>query len=262
MRELFQRNPVGRFTGLADIYARYRPSYAVEVIDYLMEILGLDATTLLVDIGSGTGISSRLFADRGVPVLGIEPNEEMRIQAEQHPTERGRSPEFRHGKAEATGLADKCATAILSAQAFHWFDAPTALVEFHRILKPGGRVALMWNERDPRDPFTAAYGALIRTLPDAAAFELPRYRANQALLDSSHFEDARVATFTNQQFLDAEGLVGRAFSVSYAPREPAEIAAFQAELHRLFSRFQNQGTVCLHYVTTVTTAQRRDESTN
>ena len=74
MPELSSLNPTGRFTGLAETYARFRPSYPVQAIDFIMTRCGLGRESLLVDVGCGTGIASRLFAARGISVIGIEPN--------------------------------------------------------------------------------------------------------------------------------------------------------------------------------------------
>src|SRR5947207_1707846 len=87
-----------------------------------------------------------------------------------------------------SGLAGGCADLVLAAQAFHWFEPSVALTEFRRILKPGGWVALLWYERDESDPGTAAFGATLRTAPDAARVEGPRMRAGEALADSPHVE--------------------------------------------------------------------------
>lgn len=260
MTDLPHANPTGRFSGLEELYARYRPSYPVEAIDLILRRCGLGGPGgVLADVGCGTGISSRLFAARGVPVVGIEPNEAMRRRAEQEPAPPGQpAPVYRAGKAEATGLADGSVAAVLAAQAFHWFDAPGALREFHRILRPGGWVALVWNERDESDPGTAAYGAVIRTAPETAAVEAPRFRAGEPLLHSELFEQAERVTFSNAQELDEEGLLGRAFSASYAPREPAAADAFAGALRAVFARFQRGGTMVLRYETTVYLARRSD----
>ena len=245
-------NPTGRFAGLADLYARYRPSYPDAALDRVVTFAGLTATSLLVDVGAGTGISSRLFARRGVPVLGIEPNNEMRRKAEAEPlSDELPRPQYRAGKAEATGLADGCADAVLSAQAFHWFDADAALREFHRILKPSGVVALMWNERAESDAFTAAFGDVVRTAPEAAAVEGPRARAGEPLLLCPLFHDAVREPFAGEQVLDEEGVLGRAFSASYAPREPAAIEIFTRALRDVFAAFQRDGAVTLRYETTL-----------
>ena len=164
---------------------------------------------------------------------------------------------YRPGRAEATGLPDACADLVLSAQSFHWFEPSAALAEFRRILKPGGWVALLWYERDETDSCTAAFGAALRTAPDAAHVEGPRMRAGEALADSPHVEAVERTVFPHRQQLDRDGLLGRAFSVSYAPREPAAIKVFTAALDAVFDRFQQDGFVTLHYHTTVHLARRR-----
>src|SRR5262249_25539972 len=210
MSDLSRNNPAGRFTGLPGAYAKPRPSYPEAVLDFLVARCGLSPRSLLVDVGCGTGISSRLFATRGVRVLGVEPNDEMRRQAEAT-TDPGGAALVRYckGRAEDTGLAGGLADAVLAAQAFHWFEPASALREFRRILKPGGWVVLLWNERDESDPFTAAYGAVIRSAPEAASVEGPRARAGEALLESPLFEQAERVCFPNAQELDEEGVLGR-----------------------------------------------------
>jgi SAM-dependent methyltransferase len=259
MTELSQQNPLGRFSDRADLYARHRPSYPAEAVSFIITNCGLDGHTLLVDIGCGTGISTRLFAERGIPVLGIEPNDAMRTQAEAAtPPAGGVAPRYQPGRAEATCLPDGAAAAVLSAQAFHWFDPPSALEEFRRILCPGGWVALMWNERDEQDPFTGAVGDVMRTLPDTNAVELPRARANRPLLESTLFQEAQVRRFGSEQVVDEDGLLGRMLSASYAPREPAAVEVFAAALRQVFDRFQQEGKAILRYETAVTVARRRD----
>jgi SAM-dependent methyltransferase len=251
-------DPTGRFSGLADLYARHRPDYPAAALDLVVARCGLGPDSLLADVGCGTGISARLFAARGVPVVGIEPNDAMRARAEAEPAPPGDpAPVYRAGRAEATGLADGSVTAVLAAQAFHWFDAPAALREFRRVLRLGGWVALLGNERDESDAFTAAYGAVVRTSPEAAAVEGPRARAGLALLESDLFEAAERAAFAHGQELDEEGLLGRAFSASYAPREPALVERFMAALHEVFTRFQSRGRVVVRYETTVYLARRK-----
>src|SRR5262249_49311684 len=103
MTDLARANPTGRFSGLEELYARYRPGYPPAAIELILRRCGLGGPDeVLADVGCGTGISSRLFAARGVPVLGIEPNEEMRRRAEREPAPPGRpAPAYRAGRAEA-----------------------------------------------------------------------------------------------------------------------------------------------------------------
>jgi SAM-dependent methyltransferase len=260
MPELSSLNPTGRFTGLAETYARFRPSYPAHGIDFIMARCGLDTESILVDVGCGTGIASRLFAARGINVIGIEPNMEMRCTAaaeegdddSKHP-----SVTYREGRAESTGLEVAVADAVLSAQAFHWFEPVATLREFHRILKLDGWAILMWNERDEQDPATAAYGAVIRTADDAGAIEGSRQtRAGEVLRTSPFFRHVEQVKFHNQQAVDEEGLLGRAFSVSYAPRETSAREAWADRLKAVFNQYERNGEVVLRYQTTIYLARR------
>jgi SAM-dependent methyltransferase len=260
MPELSSLNPTGRFSGLAGTYAKYRPSYPAHGIDFILARCGLGSQSLLVDVGCGTGIASRLFAARGINVVGIEPNTEMRCAAAvEEPDADGIKPTvtYREGRAEATGLEAAIADAVLSAQAFHWFEPVATLAEYHRILKPDGWVILMWNERDEQDPMTAAYGAVIRTATDSAAIEGRRQtRSGDSLLTSPLFRQTEQVTFHNQQVLDEEGLLGRAFSVSYAPRTVADKKAWSDRLKSVFHQHKQDGTVVLRYRTSIYLARR------
>jgi SAM-dependent methyltransferase len=257
MSDLSGSNPIGRFTGLADLYAQYRPNYPTDAIDFIIGHCDLHAGSVLVDVGCGTGISSRLFADRGLNVIGIEPNSEMRDSAEHELTPLGvPRPVYRDGTAEATGLEDAVADAVLSAQAFHWFEARTALQEFHRILKPEGWVVLMWNVRDAGDEVTAAYGQVIQAFPNAAGIEGPRRRAGSPLLESTLFQKAQRLAFINKQPLDEAGILGRAFSASYAPKDQAGVEKSTEALREVFRLYQKDGHVTLVYQTSVYLAQK------
>src|SRR5262249_30758882 len=128
-----------RFAGLATGYDRYRPDYPVAAIDFIVAHCGLAPGARFVDVGCGTGISTRLFQQRGLVGIGIEPNGDMRRVA-------GEPPAYRDGRAEATGLPDASAELLLAAHAFHWFANEDSLREFARILVPGGWAVLMWND--------------------------------------------------------------------------------------------------------------------
>src|SRR5207237_4625929 len=120
----------------------------------------------------------------------------------------------------------------------------------HRILQPHGWVILMWNERDPRDPFTAAYGNVIRGSAEAIRIEDQRQAAAAPLLTCPLFEGATRADFRHTQIVDEQGMLGRALSASYAPREPIPLARFKAALREVFGRYQQAGRVTLCYQTT------------
>jgi SAM-dependent methyltransferase len=257
MHDVSQHNPTGRFTGLADLYARHRPTYPAAASDLILSRSALKLGAIVIDVGCGTGISSRLFAERGLQIIGIEPNDEMRAKAEAEPPPAGGpTPRYQSGRAEATGLPAECADLVLCAQAFHWFEPPAALAEFHRILRPGGWVALMWNERDESDPATAAYGKVVRSGPNAAAVEGPRSRAGEPLLHSTLFSDAEHVQLTHDQEVDEKGLLGRALSASYAPREPEAVKTFAEALRTVFAAYQRKGKFLIRYVTGVYLGRR------
>ncbi len=211
-RPLHQRDPIARFHGRAEEYARFRPDYPREAFDAMLH--GLPGDCAVADIGAGTGVASRPLAERGLRLLAIEPNAEMRSCAT--PPERG-AIEWREGSAEATGLPDSAVHLVLCAQSFHWFDPGAALPEFLRILAPGGRLALMWNVRDEEDALTAAYGRLVREAagPDK---DLAGRQFTEEAVVRHFFGGLRLLLFRHEQRLDSGGLLGRAMSASYVPR--------------------------------------------
>jgi SAM-dependent methyltransferase len=249
--------PTERFTGLAQLYSQYRPTYPNVALDFIINRCRLNEQSIVVDVGCGTGISTRQFAARGLTVIGIEPNAEMRRQAEAEQLHSDASaPRYQEGRAEVTGLPSSIADAVLAAQAFHWFESETALREFHRILKPDGWAVLLWNERDESDPFTQAYGAGVRRLNEAEVIE-PFHGRGEVLLTSLLFQDGDQKHFHHEQVLDETGLMGRAFSVSYAPRDGESARRYAEEIRQAFRRFQHDGRIILRYVTSVFLARRR-----
>ncbi len=256
MTELSKHNPTNRFSGLAEVYAKSRPSYPADAIKFIVQHCALTKDSTLVDVGAGTGISARLMAEQGPTVIGVEPNDDMRTQAESESLD-FENLSFLKGTAEETLLLDNVADAVLCAQAFHWFRAEEALAEFKRILKPGGWTVLMWNERDEKDAFTRTYGDLLRELPETLAVEVPRGMAGQALFDTKSFSDQEVHHFSNQQIMDEEGLIGRAFSASYAPKDKVVAEQFTLKLRKLFKDFAHDDTVTLLYDTSVYVGRSR-----
>jgi ubiquinone/menaquinone biosynthesis C-methylase UbiE len=135
------------FSDLASDYARFRPGYAPQVAVAIAGYVGRAAGTIdAADIGAGTGIWTRLLASHGLhSIVAVEPNGEMRAQGIE--TSRGTNIIWREGCAEATGLPDAAADLVTMASSLHWTDFDQACDEFHRILKPGGVFAALWNPR-------------------------------------------------------------------------------------------------------------------
>jgi ubiquinone/menaquinone biosynthesis C-methylase UbiE len=233
---LHTQNPQSRFADRATDYAKYRPSYPAEAITAILTGLAPDLTSLTVaDIGAGTGISSRLIAERGPKVWAVEPNQAMRDAATPHA-----QIEFRAGTAEQTGLPDRSVDLITCFQAFHWFEPNATLREFYRILKPSGRVALMWNDRDCEDEFTNQYTEAIRQAVDSRYIERLDRKASdaEALRLSPLFTNYSAQTFVNAHQLDQAGLIGIALSASYVPKSGELYDQLIVNLQQLYNQWQ------------------------
>ncbi len=251
-------DPKGRFTGLGQIYAKARPTYPDEAIDFIVDKSQLSEKSLLVDVGCGTGISSRLFAERKIPTIGIDPNDDMREQAiEENSKSKFEWLSYINASSEHTGLEDGVADAVLAAQAFHWFQPEPTLKEFVRILKPNGFCFLVWYERDDRDEFTRLYSNVLHQIPDARSVEMKRGYSGIDLLESSLFHSAGKADFENQQEMDEAGLLGRASSASYVPKAGEAFLKLNQDLRALFAESRKDGQVAMKYITSVYFAQRK-----
>jgi SAM-dependent methyltransferase len=149
-----------RFSSRVQDYQRFRPGYPPGVVELLRNECGLSERSVVADIGSGTGIFSRLLLETGAEVIGVEPNLEMRHAGEEF---LAAYPRFQSvaGTAEATGLAESSIDLMTAAQAAHWFGLEQARREFRRTLKPAGWVALIWNDRRQETEFARKYEALL-----------------------------------------------------------------------------------------------------
>jgi SAM-dependent methyltransferase len=222
------------------------------MLDVLREHDSLRAGIRVADIGSGTGIASRLLLDAECEVFAVEPNVAMREAAEK---DLGGNPLFHSvaAPAEATALADQSVDMILSAQAFHWFDRERARAEFTRILKPHGSIVLVWNVRQTgATPFLRDYEALLRKF--ATDYMQVRHENVDDSALRRFFLDGRLAkhTLPNAQHFDFDGLRGRLLSSSYAPAKghPSH-APMLAELRRIFDAHQRDGKVSFFYDTEI-----------
>lgn len=127
---------IERFTGFADQYDKYRPAPPAILADILCQLVRTDRPRLVVDLGSGTGLSTRYWADKAEQVIGVEPTLDMRKQAEGQ-TE-AKNVRYREGFSHRTGLPDACAQVVTCSQALHWMEPQSTFEEARRILEPGG----------------------------------------------------------------------------------------------------------------------------
>ncbi len=240
-----------RFSNRVENYVRYRPSYPPEVLQMLKNECGLSANHAIADIASGTGIWTRILLENGNPVYGVEPNAEMRAAGERL---LAGFPKFTSvaGTAEATTLLDHSVDFATAAQAAHWFDRVRARQEFVRILKPGGWLVLMWNERvTDSTPFLRDYEQLL--LRYGTDYQEIRHERTtdeiNEFFDPAPFE-GRV--FDMRQEFDYAGIEGRLLSSSYAPgADHPEHQPMLHELRRLVDAHAVDGRATFEYKTRV-----------
>lgn len=235
-RAVSDLHPATRGFGLAaDAYERGRPDYPAAAIEWLVDRLDLRPGRTIVDLAAGTGKLTRLLVPTGAEVIAVEPIAEMRAKIE--------NARVLAGTAEAIPLEDASVDAVTVAQAFHWFRADEALREIHRVLRPGGGLALVYNVRDERDPVQAAASAIMQPLEE----NVPRRgkRNWSEVIDASE-----TATFDHAQLVDEDAFVERFTSVSFiAAASPEERAAIEEQLRALA---RDVGTpIRLPYVTEI-----------
>ena len=240
-----------RFSDRVENYVRYRPGYPAGALRVLQRECGFSADHVVADIASGTGIWTRVLLDNGNKVFGVEPNAEMRQAGDRLLTS------FRKftsvvGTAEATTLRSNSVDFVTAAQAAHWFDREPARREFARILKPGGWLVLLWNERlTDSTPFLREYEQLLLTFGTDYQ-DVRDERTTEAVnefFDPAPFQER---VFAMRQEFDYTGIEGRLLSSSYAPGpENPNYAPMLHELRRIFQVHAVAGRATFDYKTRV-----------
>jgi SAM-dependent methyltransferase len=203
------------FEQAADSYERGRPGYGDEVVDWLSNELGLGPGRTVLDVAAGTGKLTRELVASGAAVVAVEPVPAMRAVLERVvPAARTLD-----GTAEALPIDDGTVDAITAASAFHWFDGPVAAAEFHRVLRAGGRVALLWNRRQLDQPIHRAVDEIIgpyrRQTPSHHRGEW-----REPLESGGLFVPAAERHIPFEQVLDADRFVDRFSSISFVAALP------------------------------------------
>jgi ubiquinone/menaquinone biosynthesis C-methylase UbiE len=231
-----------RFTATAERYERHRPGYPAALIDWLLATAGVGPESRVADLGCGTGISTRLLAERGLDVVGIDPNDSMLARARAQ----GGTARYARGDSTATGLADGALDLVTAAQAFHWFDVPKAMRELARILKPSGWAAAFWNER-ASTPAMDDYERLLLT--HSAEYQtLPPLEATRAAIRATPTVFAlTTAELENRQTLDWDAFVGRVYSSSYVVHGVDRKDLFDRELALFYQRHAHEGQLTFTY---------------
>lgn len=240
-----------RFSDRVENYIKYRPSYPSELVDFLEQNGHLSRGAVIADIGSGTGKLSEVFLEQGFPIIGIEPNRDMRLAAESLLIDYSKF-ESVDGTAETTGLPKSSCDLIICGQAFHWFNIPQTRQEWQRILAPSGKVALIWNERDTHSPFLADYEKFLHI--HARSYQEVNHRNIETSTIESFFtpHPIEVKEFSNHQLFEFPALLGRYMSSSYAYTSgDAEFDDAVKALRTLFDLHQDQDRVRFEYQTRV-----------
>lgn len=138
------------FDDVATIYEKYRPSYPEEYINYLISKCNLNKNSVVADIGAGTGIFTKQLLDKNLKVIAVEPNNKMRKVLEEK-LSGNKNFTSTNGTDKNTNLKENSIDLITVAQAFHWFDIQSFRKECKRILKPNGKICIIWNKLDTND---------------------------------------------------------------------------------------------------------------
>ena len=243
-------DPTKRFSSRVENYIRYRPGYPTAIIDFFHTKLNGTQDAIIADIGSGTGILTELFLKNGNPVFGVEPNQPMREAAERLLQN---YPNFKSiaGTAEATTLPDQSVDFVIAGQAFHWFEVDKAKKEFQRILRPSGKVLLIWNTRDDaRSEFMEGYNEFLKI--HSTDYQKIMHRRLDEETFREFFGNYEKVEFENFQTFDLEALKGRYLSSSYSfEKGHSKHDEAMLFLKNLFDKNQKEGEVKMWYKTEV-----------
>ena len=199
------------FGSAAAVYEAARPGYPPPVVDWLMDVLSLASNSVVVDLAAGTGKLTRLLAERGVYPVAVEPVAGMRAEL------RKAAPEIPiiAGTAEALPFRRGSVDALTVAQAFHWFDNPTSHHEIARVIRPGGKLALLWNARDRRVAWVDAIWSIMDRVERNAPWRDHETTRSMDFWALPGFTSFRRAQFVHDHRMTRAQVVERMASVSH-----------------------------------------------
>jgi len=241
-----------RFSNRVDNYVKFRPGYPAQILRFLEADHGFTPDWVVADIGSGTGISTTLFLENGNTVYGVEPNQAMRLKAEEQLHQYIAAARFISidGKAEQTGLTGNSINLIIAGQAFHWFNPEATKTEFSRICRKDGIIALLWNERKIETGLEKEYEMLLREYGSDYTKVNHKNITESDIGAFFHPQPFRLQITGNDQTFHWEGLKGRLLSSSYIPDEKSTVYPDMIKkLEDIFHKYQQDGKVTIGYET-------------
>lgn len=234
-----------KFTGRAEDYVAGRPDYAGDFIDFLYNDCGFDASSVIADVGSGTGKLSKQLLERGSKVICVEPNDDMRLAAE-HFLSGFEGFCSVNGSCENTKIKEKSVDFITAAQAFHWFDAERFKAESKRILKPEGQVILVYNTRDMKSKFNIeCYEIYQKYCPLFKGYHNGMKEDDERICSFFNYEYKKVS-FKNPLVFTKDKFISRCLSASYSIKSDNEnYADYIVKLEAVFDKYSKKGNVVM-----------------
>jgi len=236
-------DPKQRFSATVDDYHRYRPSYPAGFVDWLLQLAQVRRGAVVLDLGCGTGITTRLFSERGLRVVGTDPNAQMLARAAI-----SAPGEWIQCTSDALGVRDHCAQLAIAGQAFHWFDVPKTRAELDRVLAPDGWACAFWNRR-----VNVGLHAELEQLLCELSQDYVRLRGKLGTVDEIRTDlGARVlheGIFASEHELSRDEFMGRVRSSSYVVHGIEDKAEFERRLNASFDQHASAGRVRVRYET-------------
>lgn len=227
---------VNKFNDKSDFYNKYRPKYAKDVIDIIIDSMN-NKNEIIADIACGTGIFTKQLYDRKCNVIGIEPNKEMFEKACKNLD----GVKLINATAEETTLENNSIDIITVAQALHWFNLDEFIKEARRILKTGGRVAVIYNSIDDSKEIIIEYKDIyIRNCKDYNNHNRNYNELFDKLFDGNYI----LKVSQNNQKYTYDEFMGYTFSMSYSLKQDDEnYDTFIKELTDLFNKYSKDGII-------------------
>ena len=237
---------IDKFSGKADIYSKSRPSYPKGFLNFLISANSLNESSKVADIGSGTGILTRQLLERGLSVIAVEPNDDMRTAAEEDLNQFANFTSIK-ATAEETTIPDKSVDLVIAAQAFHWFDHEKFKLECKRILRQEAKVALVWNSRNFTSPLIIENAEICKEFcPNFYGFSGGIEEDQEVFKKFFRDGEYEFKRIFNDLTLDLGGFLGRNLSASYAPKpNDKEYQGFVEAVTDLFGKYSTNGKIVM-----------------